>query len=93
MEFSIKNLHELDNTAKTKFYQNLVNQLQGIRVQIGNDDVLNGYSQYLSNPLQDDTIVDNLYSAITAGIQAGSGNQTLYLEVLKIITESWKTIQ
>lgn len=93
MEFSIKNLHELDSTAKTKFYQNLVNQLQGTRAQIENDDVLNGYSQYISNSILDDTIVDNLYSALTAGIQAGSGNQTLYLEVLKTITESWKTIQ
>lgn len=93
MEFSIKNLHELDSTAKTKFYQNLVHQLQDINAQIEEDDVLNGYSQYLSNPIQDDTVVDSLYSALTAGIQAGSGNQTLYLEVLKIITESWKAIQ
>lgn len=95
--FSVFNYNNLSETQKEKFDRGLANQLSLLLKEIKRDNDLGNLD--VVNFITCDGVCDvsasfvpNLFSMVSAGVQAGSGNQNLYLNILSAITESWNDI-
>lgn len=96
MNFSINNLQHLDDALISSFHQELSKSLSALADKISNDEVLNKYVQYVKNPKEVANpmqLLEGLYTDISGGIQVGSGNTDLYLQITTVIVEVWKQIQ
>lgn len=95
--FTIFDYNNLTDSLKAEFNTVLSQHLSSLLKEIKKDDVLGsiGVEEFVesegsgTNSL---TLVTDLYSKLTAGIQVGSGNQNLFHDVLSAFTESWKQI-
>ncbi len=93
-KFSLSKYNSLPKSLKSDFDISLAQQLSLILKDIKNDDVLGCLSVEkfvaVNGNLSDSSlIVSELYSKISSGIQAGSGNQNLFNGVLHAFVESW----
>ncbi len=96
MNFSINNLQHLDTTLISRFHQELSKRLSALTDAISNDEMLNKYVQYVKNPervANPMQLLEGLYTDISGGIQVGSGDTDLYLQITAVIVEVWKQIQ
>lgn len=95
--FSVINYNNLSEMLKVKYDRGLAKKLSLLLSDIkrdnnlGNLDVVNFIicEGICDAPA---SLVPNLFSMVSAGVQAGSGNQNLYLSILSAITESWDDI-
>lgn len=95
--FSIFELEKLDSNSKKCFFQESSELLCRYIDEIRNDDVLNVES--IANLINNKGVVDDsfetiseLYHNATAGIQAGSGNQDLYIALVACMANAWEKI-
>lgn len=91
-QFSVYNYTHLPQQQKADFNKLLSNKLSNHIDEINNDDVLRFVGINATNSDLEDAIVTELYSRVASGIQAGSGNQNLFVLVLSLYTESWLKI-
>lgn len=91
-QFSVYNYTYLPQQQKADFNKLLSNKLLNHIDEINNDDVLRFVGINATNSDLEDAIVTELYSRVASGIQAGSGNQNLFVLVLSLYTESWLKI-
>lgn len=95
--FSVFNYENLSDSLKADFNRFLAQRLSSCLKEIKGDVVLgsldvDGFiAAETVNPIYT-TLVSELYSKVSAGIQVGSGNQNLYHAVLAAFAESWKQI-
>lgn len=97
-DFSVFNYENLSDSLKADFNKALASKLSSLLTEIKVDDVLGTIgveglvpSEGTENNIA--TIVTELYSEASAGVQAGSGNQNLYLGILNAFTDCWKEIK
>lgn len=94
-KFSLYNYDQLPDIVKADFNkvlpQGLASMLDEIRSNSDLetsliDEFIASTGQYSDSAV----VVENLYSQISSGILAGSGNQNLFLGVLAKYTEAWE---
>lgn len=91
-KFSINNYINLPKNQKEAFNSTLSHSLSSFVNDIKSDDDLRPLQleELISKPVDSATsIVSELYSKITSGIQVGSGNQNLFLGILNAFVEAW----
>lgn len=96
--FSVYNYENLSDSTKKVFNKTLAKNLIFLLDEIRVDDTLSKTSieKFITSDgesLGTSSVVSTVYSMITAGIQAGSGNQNLYHSVLRAYTQSWDGLQ
>lgn len=96
-QFSVFEYTCLSKDQKSAFNKALAQKLKTYLIDIQNDDVLNSStinSFVTSSGGNNDasSIVTDLFSSISSGIQVGSGNLGLYLNILNAFTETWSKI-
>lgn len=94
-QFSVFNYENLSDNLKADFNKALAQRLSNLRNELKGDDVIGSLAivEFLaSSGTKATTVVSELYPKVTAGIQAGSGNQNLYHSALHAFTESWNEI-
>ena len=96
-KFSVFNYENLSDSMKADFNKALATELSSMRMEIKADEVLGtiGVEEFVVSEgkgQKSATLVADLYSKISAGIQAGSGNQNLFQAVLCAFTDSWNQI-
>lgn len=96
--FSNFNYNNLPESQKADFNKAIAHKLLPLLSEIKNDDVL-GTSSIVSfitsssDCTYASSVVSDIFSSITGGIQAGSGNQNLYHSILSFFTESWSELK
>lgn len=94
-KFSLYNYAQLPDMVRTDFNKVLAQGLASILDDIKSDndlksslidDFIASTGQYSDSA----TVVEDLYSKLSSGIQAGNGNQTLFLGILARYTDAWK---
>lgn len=95
--FSIFEYNNLPAEQKDVFNKALALKISSFLSEIKNDDVLKniaGEDFVLSLGESDNafSLVSELYSKVSSGVQAGSGNQNLFLGILNTFVESWEEI-
>ena len=93
----LNNYAKLSDTQKLEFNKALAQELASMLDEIKSDcDLSNSLidefvasSGQCSNSV---SLVVDLYSSISSGIQVGSGNQNLFLAILSKYTACWETI-
>lgn len=93
--FSLYKYTQLPDTQKDVFKRILSQGLIPFRNEIKNDLNLNSslIENFISSAgksTNSESAVEDLYSIISSGVQAGSGNQNLFLGILEIYAKSWK---
>lgn len=96
-QFSVLEYENLSNGVKSDFKKLLAQELSTFVSEISNDDVLGTPSvvEFVNSDGECDNaslIVTDIYSRVSSGIQAGSGNQLLFQCVLNAFVETWKEI-
>jgi len=94
-KFSLYNYNQLSEKQKVGFNKTLALELAPVMDDIKSDRDLNIslLDEFIASSGQcsgSTTIVEDLYSKISSGIQAGSGNQYLSLGILAKYTKSWE---
>ena len=95
--FSVYNYKKLSDKLKFDFNKSLAQSLTSLKSDIESDDVLRTIAIedfILSSGTNPDSflVVSELYCRITGSIQAGSGNQLLFISILNIFTDCWNKI-
>jgi len=95
--FSVYNYENLSDSTKKVFNKTLAKNLISLLDEIRVDDTLSKSSieKFITSAgesLAGSLVVSTVYSMISAGIQAGSGNQNLYHSVLRAYTLSWERL-
>ena len=95
--FLLYNYSQLSETQKAEFNKTLAQGLSSVLDEIKSDGELNtsDIEDFITSTGQcsnSSVVVENLYSRISSGIQAGSGNQTLFLGILAKYSEAWEII-
>lgn len=95
--FSVINYEKLSDSLKADFNKALAKKLSSMLTNIKADELLGsigvvGFVESEGKENNTTTLVADLYSKVSAGIQAGSGNQNLFIAVLAAFTESWNQI-
>lgn len=95
--FSIYNYKQLSDPMRVDFDKALAKRLSAMLMDIKADEVLGaiGVEEFVASEgdvKNSVSLITDLYSKISAGIQVGSGNQNLFHAVLSSFTESWKHI-
>lgn len=95
--FSVFNYENISDSLKTDFNKALAKKLSSILTDIKTDDVLGtigveGFVASEGKEQRSATLVADLYSKVSAGIQVGSGDQNLFHSILGSFTESWNQI-
>ena len=95
--FSVINYEKLSDSLKADFNKALAKKLSSLLKEISKDDVLGsiGVEEFVASEGTGNSLlslVTDLYSKVSAGIQVGSGNQNLFHAVLVAFTESWNQI-
>lgn len=86
-QFSVFKYENLSEELKSTFNKELTLKLSSFQNELKKDDVLGSLA------IEQISVAD-LYSTVTGGIQAGSGNQRLFLSILNAFVEVWvKTIK
>lgn len=96
-KFSVINYKRLLEETKAMFNSILARKLSPSVAELQKDDVLGtmaieDFVVACGTDINSTSLVTNLYCRISAGIQAGSGNQILYSGVLNAYAESWNEI-
>lgn len=96
-KFSLSNLAQLSDMQKVEFNKALALGLASMLDEMKSDSELKTslIDEYIASTGQcssSATIVEDLYSKISSGIQAGSGNQNLFLGILAKYSEAWGII-
>lgn len=96
-KFSVFNYDNLSEELKGSFNKSLAQKLTSMVEAIKHDDVLGSIAvdTFVSSngtSANAATVVGELYSRISGGIQAGSGNQNLFHSALYAITQAWDEI-
>lgn len=95
--FSVFNYENLSEELKAGFNEALAQKLSSLVDEIKRDDVLGslnveGFVASSGKNTSATSIVTELYSSVSGGIQVGSGNQDLFHIVLCAITECWNEL-
>lgn len=95
--FSVYNYENLSDSIKKGYNKTLAKNLIPLLDEIRVDDTLSKTSieKFITSDgesIEDSVVVSSVYSMISAGIQAGSGNQNLYHSVLRAYTQSWEEL-
>ena len=91
-KFSINIYNNLPENQKEIFNETLARKLSSLVNEIKADNDLKPLllEGFISKPEDNATsVVSELYSKITSGIQVGSGNQKLFLGILNAFVEAW----
>ena len=91
-KFSLNNYNSLTENQKVLFNRALSQNLSSFVNEIKADDDLKSLllDDLVSTSIENAySVVTELYSKITSGVQAGSGNQNLFLGILNAFVESW----
>ena len=95
--FSVFNYENLSDSLKADFNKALAKKLSSMLMNIKADELLGsiGVVRFVESEGKEHntpTLVADLYSKVSAGIQVGSGNQNLFQAVLAAFIESWNQI-
>ena len=91
-KFSLNNYNSLAEKQKVVFNRALSRNLSSFVNEIKADPDLKPLllEELDSSSIEEaNSVVAQLYSKITSGIQVGSGNQTLFLGILNAFVEAW----
>ena len=91
-KFSLNNYNSLTENQKVVFNRALSQNLSSFVNKIKADDDLKSLvlEDLVSTSIEKaNSVVTELYSKITSGVQVGSGNQTLFLGILNAFVEVW----
>ena len=90
-KFSLNNYNSLTEKQKVVYNRALSHNLSSFVHEIKADDDLKSLLLEELDSSSDDakSVVAELYSKITSGIQVGSGNQNLFLGILNAFVEAW----
>ena len=91
-KFSLNNYNSLTENQKVVFNRALSQYLSSFVNEIKADDDLKSLvlEDLVSTSIEKaNSVVTELYSKITSGVQVGSGNQTLFLGILNAFVEAW----
>ncbi len=96
-QFSLYSYECLPDAVKLEFSRELSQRLALLMTDIKTDDVLDAsaidiFVQTSGASKDASSVVSKLYSQISGGIQAGSGNQSLFNRILNAFVESWNKI-
>lgn len=95
-QFSIYNYENLPESFKEAFNKSLAKGLSSLLNDLKSDDVLGKYvfEEFISiqGGAHASSLVTDVFSDISGGIQSGSGNQNLFQSVLNCYTDSWREI-
>lgn len=94
-QFSVFNYEKLSDFQKTVFNKSLAQRLSILKKELVIDDVVGSLpiDEFIASSGAKSTfVISEIYSKVKAGIQAGSGNQNLFHNVLSAYVESWKVI-
>lgn len=96
-KFSVFNYANLSESQKVTFDKALAQRLSSFLSEIKNDDVLGALAidEFVASNgsgNKSTTLVGEVYSRISGGIQVGSGNQNLFNGVLNAYAEAWGDI-
>lgn len=94
-QFSIYKYENLSDALKSKYNRKLSQKLEILMNDINKDDVFDFSSvdEFVTSKGEVSnatSIVVDIFSKISAGIQAGSGNQILFNDILLAFTDSWE---
>ncbi len=92
--FSVFDYEKLSESSKTVFNKVLALKLASLFNEIKNDDVIGTATteEFIKSSGEINnaaTLVADLYSKISSGIQVGSGNQNLFNTILVAYTTCW----
>lgn len=92
--FSVFDYEKLPDSSKAVFNKALAQKLTSLINEIKNDDVLGTATteEFIKSSGEINnsaTLVADLYSKISSGIQVGSGNQNLFNAILAAYTNCW----
>lgn len=94
--FSVYNYENLSDILKLDFNKSLAQRLSLLLNEIKEDDISISFliEEFIetSEKCLDVSLVSDIYSKVSACIQAGSGNQILSLVILNAYTECWGEI-
>ena len=91
-KFSLNNYNSLTEKQKVVYNRALSHNLSSFVNEIKtNDDLKSLLLEELdSSSIENaNSVVTELYSIITSGVQVGSGNQNLFLGILNAFVEAW----
>ena len=96
--FSVFDYENLPDTLRIDFNRALAQRLFSLLTEIKTNDVLGSFAieEFITSSglsANSDTVVSDLYCSVSAGIQAGSGNQNLYHSILSAYTGCWNAIR
>ena len=96
-KFSLYNYAQLSDSLKVEFNKALACGLSSMFDEIKSNEDFNSFliGEFISSYGQCSnyaSVVEDLYSKITSGIQAGSGNLNLFLGILAKYTECWEEV-
>ena len=90
--FSLYNYQGLLTEQKTLFNKALALKLLPFENEIKSDEDMSDLSFeefFPGTGVNASSFVEEIYARITSGVQAGSGNQNLFLGVLNAFVEAW----
>lgn len=95
--FSVFSYEKLSEEHKAAFNRVLAQRLSSFLSEIKSDDVLGALAidEFVASNgsgNKSTTLVGEVYSRISGGIQVGSGNQNLFNGVLNAYAEAWDEI-
>ena len=96
-KFSLYNYAQLSDSLKVEFNKALALGLATMLDDIKSDGDLNAFmiDEFIASSGRcsySASVVEDVYSQITSGIQVGSGNLNLFLGILAKYTECWEEV-